>query len=321
MTILVTSDLQFSANPRDDYRFGIGRVIKDLIEQHDVEWLYILGDLTEAKDEHPAVLVNRVTNLMIKWSNCCKVLVLQGNHDYSDINYPFFEFVRHFPGVKWIKEPAVFHDALFLPHTRDYSHDWVGLDLGRRIFAHNIFAGTTANGIRLDGIPLSLFSDKTTVISGDVHEPQQYDVVTYVGSPYLCDFGDDYQPRVLLLSDDHRIRKSISLFGPQKRLIECAVGKGLLNGWKADKGDIIKVRVAMEPKHVERWDAIRGRIIDWSAQNGYILHTVEPVVDYVPGAIGANRFTHKTDEQYVREYCARRGLDEIMTKAGLAMLE
>jgi hypothetical protein len=178
-----------------------------------------------------------------------------------------------------------------------------------------------ANGNKLNGIPLTIFDNDAAIISGDVHEPQAFDCLTYVGSPYLCDFGDDYEPRVLLLDQHNEIAKSILLRGPQKRLIECAAGKGLLNGWKADKGDIIKVRVQMQTKHVQKWSEIRDGISEWSAKHGYILHSVEPVVNYTPEHLEGPRFSHKTDEQYLREYAARRGLDEIMVKAGLAMLE
>lgn len=321
--ILVTSDLQFSDNPRDEYRYRIGKTISQLIEKYNVGWLYLLGDLTEAKDGHPAELVNRVVNMIHKWADQCDVVILQGNHDVLDTAHPFFKFLHHFEGIRWIDKPQAFNNALWLPHTRDYKRDWHGFDLGGYIFAHNIFEGVRAgNGTVLDGIPLNIFADDTVILAGDVHEPQSFDCVTYVGSPYRCDFGDDYEPRVLLLDEHNEIVKSIPVHGPQKRLIECAAGKGLLDGWKADKDDIIKVRVQLQTKHVQHWSEIRDSVSNWSAKHGFILYSVEPVVNYTPEQIESSpRFSHKTDEQYLREYAARRGLDEIMVKTGLKMLE
>jgi 3',5'-cyclic AMP phosphodiesterase CpdA len=218
MKVLITSDLQFSDNPRDAYRFGIRDQITDLIKHHNVDWLYILGDLTEAKDQHPASLVNKITSIIRTWSRHTKVLILQGNHDYLDIAHPFFEFLKNFDGVKWVAAPTTFNGAIFLPHTRHYARDWNDLDLYGQVYAHNIFEGTKAgNGHVLDGIPLTEFQPNTRIVSGDVHEPQSFGCVTYVGSPYTCDHGDDYDPRVLLIEGDKMT--SIPVSGPQKRLV------------------------------------------------------------------------------------------------------
>lgn len=323
MKVLITSDLQFSANPRDDYRFRIGKQILRLIQKEKVDWLYLLGDLTEAKDEHPASLVNTVTDMIHEWSRFTRIVVLQGNHEYSDIAHPFFRFIRHFDGVKWINEPTKLHGALFLPHTRDHVRDWVDVDLSGKIFAHNIFEGCKAgNGTVLKGIPLDVFAKGTTIISGDVHEPQHFYFVTYVGSPYLCDFGDDYAPRVLLLDDNGS--KSIPVDGPQKRLIECKAGKGLLSCWNANEGDILKVRVYLEQRHTKQWSEIRKAISEWAEKSNYTLNSIEPIVNYLPEdkrSMTDAAFGHKTDAQYLREYSARRGLDTIMMQDGLKYLE
>lgn len=321
MKILITSDLQFSANSRDEYRFRIGPQITQLIRKEKIDWLYLLGDLTEAKDEHPATLVNQVSDMIFEWSRICQVLVLQGNHEYTDIAHPFFRFIRHFDGVRWISKPTNFHGALFLPHTRDHERDWKDLELGGKIFAHNIFEGCKAgNGTVLKGIPLELFKRNTKIISGDVHEPQTFFFVTYVGSPYLCDFGDSYDPRVLCLDGDKT--KSIPIDGPQKRLIECKAGKGLLTNWDAYPGDIIKVRIHLEPRHTEKWDEIRKAISEWAEKHDYTLNSIEPIVNYLPQEKRSGpRFGHKSDAEYMNEYAARRGLDTIMLKEGLTYIE
>ena len=61
MTALVTADLHLSEKPRDGYRFAAMERIAELIEKHKPSTLLLLGDLTESKDYHPALLVNDVT--------------------------------------------------------------------------------------------------------------------------------------------------------------------------------------------------------------------------------------------------------------------
>lgn len=319
---LITSDLQFTDDPRDSYRFGVRDTISRMLQQFDVEWLYILGDLTEAKDQHPASLVNTITDTIREWTRHTQVLILQGNHDYLDIAHPFFEFLKNFGGVKWVRHPyRTTKGDWLLPHTRHYKRDWKDLDLYGQVYAHNIFEGTKAgNGHVLDGIPLNVFDQHASVISGDVHEPQSFGCITYVGSPYTCDFGDDYDPRVLLVDDKGKM-KSIPVPGPQKRLVECVAGQRLLD-WKAGAGDILKIRVTLKTKHVERWDEIKGSIRLWGAKHGYLIHSIEPIVEYQPQrGTEDQQFSRKTDAEYIREYAARRDLDEVLTKTGLAYLD
>src|SRR5205814_1607714 len=103
--------------------------------------------------------------------------------------------------------------CLFLPHTNNYKRDWKGLDFSKYqwIFAHNTFQGANIGPRRLEGIPTSIFPRNAKVISGDIHVPQHFGPIEYVGAPYRIDFGDDYEPRVLFLStkDEKRCIESI----------------------------------------------------------------------------------------------------------------
>lgn len=317
--ILISGDWQLTDNPRDDYRWDfIEHTLPKMLREYNVDWLYFLGDLCEAKDEHPASLVNRVTDNLKRLAEKTDIAILQGNHDVLDIAHPFFQFLSHFEGIHWINKPMQFNNALWLPHTRNYKRDWKDIRLDGQIFAHNIFEGTRAgNGHVLDGIPLNVFKQGAKVISGDVHENQSFKFVTYVGSPYLCDFGDDYDPRVMLASNGKI--KSIPVPGPQKRLIECSVNKGLWS-WQANAGDILKVRVSIQRKHVERWHEIKQDITNCCKKNGYVLHSVEPIMNDQPEHIEGPRITNKTDEEYIREYAERRGLDDNTIKVGMTFL-
>jgi hypothetical protein len=203
--------------------------IAALIKKHKVDELIVLGDLTEEKDYHPATLVNALVDVIYSFSQLCEVIILRGNHDYTSIDCPFFQFLRRMDRVRWLNTVTRLKlsigDCLFLPHTRDYKTDWAKLPQLEEldwIFAHNTFEGSvTEHGKRLSGIPTTFFDD-FRVISGDIHAPQDVGSVRYVGAPYQIDFGDLFEPRVLLL--DRMGIKSISVFGPQKRLLLASRG-------------------------------------------------------------------------------------------------
>src|SRR4029079_19712585 len=110
--------------------------------------------------------------------------------DYVDINHPFYKFVGHMSGIRWVNKPtgtlepnnlevtielSLLGHVLLLPHTTDYKRDWNGLKFSKYdwVFTHHTFQGTQlAPGVNLRGIPTEQFKGKTRVISGDIHVPQ-----------------------------------------------------------------------------------------------------------------------------------------------------
>lgn len=331
MRRLVTSDLQLSKNPRDQYRLDFFvKALPELVKKYKIDQLIICGDLTEEKDAHPAPLVNEIVNCFYQISQSCKITILQGNHDFLHNAHPFFEFVSNFSNVKWISKPTELDNCLYLPHTRDYKQDWKNIGFTKEynfIFAHNIFDGVKANGQKLTGIPTKIFPDTAQVISGDVHEPQELDdgKIIYVGSPLLCDFGDDYQPRVLLLDD--LLIKSIKVQGVQKRLIDVTwEGSPIdIDAWKrlysANEGDIVKIRVNLSMKDVADWSNIRQEIEAWAIKNKWILNTVQPIVAYEQGRQKLVNSSKKSDKEYLKTFVSRSGADDRTASVGEELME
>jgi hypothetical protein len=215
----------------------------------------------------------------------------------------------------------VIGEDLFLPHTVDYEKDWKGIRFKdfKRIFAHNTFAGArAANGTALKGIPVTVFPPDAMVIAGDVHGPQTVGPVTYVGAPYLVDFGDDYKPRVMLMRG--RDYRSMVIEGPQKWLIELK--------WPqfprvpaAHRGDIVKIRVTIQTKHMAKWPEMRDRIYDWATEKkGYNVYMIQPVVAYKPGA-PVTAIEQLSDEKLLRAYTRVRDIDQQTIKVGLKLLK
>jgi predicted phosphodiesterase len=334
MRALVIADLHLSEKARDAYRFQVMADIVELLVKHKVDYLIILGDLTEAKDYHPAPLVNAVVDIIYEFSQSCEVLVLRGNHDYTRIDFPFFRFLRRLKCVRWINSVSRIDlgkaDCLFLPHTRDYQKDWAKLPHLEEIqfvFAHNTFEGSvTEHGKKLSGIPVEFFDDDVPVISGDIHTPQTVGPVTYVGSPYTVDFGDSFEPRALLINwFDHRdfMIRGIPLQGPQKRLLDITtVDIGRLKKQDFDKGDIVKVRLKLGPAEQDKWFAYRDQVKRELSELGADVFLVQPVTTVQAKSLARVKRTDvKSDEFIVQEYGRSAKMPDATLKVGLDFLK
>lgn len=329
---LVIADLHLSAKARDAYRFEVMATVAGLLEKHKPQYLIILGDLTEEKDYHPAPLVNDVVDIIHSFSKFCQVIVLRGNHDYTRDDFPFFRFLRRLKNVRWVNAVSRLQlddaDCLFLPHTRTYEKDWAKLPQLEEIdwiFAHNTFEGSiTEHGKKLSGIPTSFF-DGHHVISGDIHTPQDVGPVTFVGAPYTVDFGDDYEPRALLITGTWKTRKeqSIPLPGPQKRLLEfdtSVIGK---MEREFNKGDIIKARVKLTLAEQEKWFSIRDKVKRELTALGAVVHLVQPVTvaRARTRSVKIERLNVKKDETVVQEYGKQISIPAPTLKVGLSFLK
>lgn len=325
--VLLTTDWHLNSNPRDAYRHDWQRELCSVVADNHVDTVAFLGDLTDDKDNHSAALVNKIidhlSNLRDK---CAHIYFLRGNHDYVNPDCPFFQFIEAMPGFSWINTPQHLRvpglggrTALFLPHTHDYERDWHDVPFDRDadvIFAHNTFAGTISeSGKQLTGIPTSVFPKGVPVYSGDIHIPQEVGPVTYVGSPYTVDFGDDYQPRVLILNGT-RVQ-SIPCSGTQKRLIEATSAKHALRrlGNISNK-DIVKLRVAVADR--TKWKATKQWLLDEASKLG-VRVLLEPVLEQQQPRTGKRYRVEaaRRDDEVFADYCAALGVPEDLAKAGM----
>jgi hypothetical protein len=330
MTTLVTGDFHLSSNPRDAYRFVAMEKLAEYIEKYHVDTLIILGDLTEEKDFHASRLVNDVVELLYNLGCMCEVIVLQGNHDYKDADSPFFYFARRLKGIHWIGQPRSWlvtglGECMFYPHSFNYARDWAfkgkmldcPYDL---IFAHNTFDGAKmSNGKVLKGVPLDIFDQDHTVISGDIHAPQRLGPVLYVGSPYLVDFGDDFQPRVLLFNNNGDA-KSIPLDGPQKRLIELRKGYIADDFGYAAKGDVVKVRYSLTSAERDKWPEIKSKLKNELSELGCMVFAVQPMIEQKGAVQRKLAIQQKSDLQFVTEYGKQEHVSDDTLAVGLELI-
>jgi DNA repair exonuclease SbcCD nuclease subunit len=328
MTALVTADWHLTEQRKDRYRFRAMEFIAEQVDKHEVDQLIILGDLTHNKNHHPDTLVNDIVDLLQGLSCLCEVYIPQGNHDYIEADTPFFHFVRWLKNVHWIQRPMTTQlkglgRVCFLPHTRDHQKDWAGVkdvwDDCDLIFAHNAFEGARSeNSSLLHGIPLDIFPRDVPIISGDIHKPQRLQQLTYVGSPYTQKYGDNYEPRVLLLHDlDESTRpgiESIPVPGPQKRLIELYEGRMDFAKYQNYKDDMVKVRVHLTNKEREEWPTIRDNIKKWFSDV-----VVEPILERTAPLPWEETATLKDDKELIREYGVQQKLSREAMDVGYGL--
>lgn len=338
MRLLISSDWHLDSGPLAAYRFDlIEKTLPKMIKQHQPEMLLFLGDVCERKDAHKAELVNRVTQVFHDLAQLVPVVALQGNHDYqSGPDNPFFGFLGRLEGVVWVGAPTPLTSietlpaglpdvprAILLPHSSNPARDWAEIDFEQYDFAftHQFFTGAVAeSGFKLaGGTPLSIFPPHLRVISGDIHRPQTMGKLTYVGAPYAVDFGDDYEPRMLLMEDSKLI--SLPCDGPSKQLIHIRTLDDLKKVGGLLPQDILKVRVDLDPDQADRWPEIKEAVREWGAKRGLLVHQVLPVrqgngssMMKVDGA------SVRSDEELLRDYAGVRVIGADILKAGLKFL-
>lgn len=360
MSVLVTTDLHFTDSPKDAHRWELLPWLAKQAKKYNAEAVFLLGDLTDAKDKHSAALTNRMVRGLqdlaasLQQGTSPDVVAIRGNHDYIDENEPFFGFMDEGAqgSIRFLTKPTQIRfrsvgECLFLPNTRDYQKEWnsimperwSGPYVPKYIFTHQTYDGClTETGFKMEGIPPSVWDGfKGKVYSGDIHKPQ---VVTrkpwieYVGAPYRCRFGDDYEPRVLLIKDDGTT-KDLHFPTKNKALVNLNAGDALaayahrlhMEGEpELFEGDQVKVRVELSRAQYGEWPKLRAQIVKDAADLGLELTGPELVAlpDQPAKAAPAPQkggLQPQTGPQgAVLAYAAQKGASKGLREAGLAML-
>lgn len=287
MKLLITSDLHFTSNVRDSYRWSIFPWLVEQCLVHKVDGLAIGGDITDAKDRHPSVLVNTmVENFKLFKENNIPVFLLKGNHDYIEPTLPFFKLLNQFDNIHYVLEKELFvvgegkNKELFLcvSHCREgistiaFSKEELKADL---LFTHHTFSGSIgSNGHAIDGESQEvLLPFKGMVISGDIHTPQTLGKVIYVGTPYRVHFNDDFEPRVFLYNS----KELTELHFPclKRHTIKLNTPEELLSYKGVSAGDQIKVRLRLKREQFSQWVEFSNNIKKYAEQRNLEVCGVE----------------------------------------------
>jgi hypothetical protein len=333
MSVIITADTHWNDNPRDESRWGL---FSWLCSQQADE-LLILGDLTVAKNNHPARLVNRlVDGFLALAKNYKHVYVLKGNHDYADPDCPFFGFLQHTKeNIHFIPMPDLIKlsigEVFFMPAGTDWSEHRSNIS-NRNVFAHATFDGAISEtGYLLTGVnPKLVYGSGARVISGDIHKPQILKTISgpistsagrieYVGAPYHIHFGDDYTPRLLHISDDF---KQTDLFYPSPRKYTQIIQTlAELYRIAIKERDQIKIIAQMRRADLPEWKLWRDAIKEHAEQQGWVLHG--PELRLLPDDIQAPKSdgVRQAPEQLVEEYATRQKASDAHLLIGKALLK
>lgn len=269
--VLLISDLHFTSKPEDEYRFGIFDWVSKLSQTQEFLNLVILGDLTDAKDRHPAYLVNRIVREFDKLRPG-RIFILKGNHDYVNPSLPYFSFLDLLRATRLFIEPEWIDigdcSCLMLPHTNSPYYKWNSLEFEKAdyIFLHQTIEGSMAsNGHPLKGMPRNYFSRRgfkgKGIFSGDVHVPQTLGDVTYVGSPYHVHYGDSFKPRAMFLDLTTGHTEDFHFPAPQRRTLNIFDVDEIRTAGLS-KGDQVKVRMWLDRAELSDWEQHKREILD-----------------------------------------------------------
>ena len=338
MSILTTADLHLDLNPRNADRWNLFTWLRTMATKYGVKSLLLLGDITDAKDRHESVLVNRFVNEIKTLTTLLEVVIVRGNHDCIDENSPFFQFLHLMDKVTYINKPYEFAiernvGAVFLPNTRNWREDWQSLDhlsevLGgdinscKYIFCHQTFDGCLAeNGTKLRGIPPSFFADfPGEVYSGDIHRQQKLGRnIEYVGSPYRVHFGDVFEPRVLLLRPG---KTNLDLHYPGKGRELAEVGNlQELEHKDFEMGTQVKIRVNLKRTDYPDWPTLKNQIKALANKRGWELCGLElKQLAVADKQLPEDTAGALTPEDILRQYALVKSLKRDMVKSGLDFL-
>ena len=337
MKYLATGDIHITDNPRDEYRWDIFPWLAMQAQNRGADFIVILGDLTDRKDQHPGRMVNRLVEALAELRKVCPVYILKGNHDYDqDPLIPFFKFMPDFiteetemtwpPGSKFSEHDRV----LFYPYNRKFNgneRSWTGFD---HIFLHQTFGGSVAsNGFKMEGASTKIFrkskvGENCVVLSGDIHVPQKCGNVIYVGSPHPVHFGDSFKPRVIFW--DGEKLKSIKRTTIRKVVLTIRTIDELRES-DLTPGDQLKVKAILPRSEFHQWADMRQQIQDICAERELILQgaAMEAEPDDAPDqdddqtVVRTGRMSgdYKT---LFKTFCDEKGIDSALVKAGKELL-
>jgi hypothetical protein len=295
-----------------------------LQKQHNVTATFILGDLTQEKDNHSAALVNRTIDEMTRLRP--PVFILMGNHDGISPDNPFFKFTDYIDGFEYRSDPSFdsVRGVCFIPHCRtqqDFDRAVGVLKLHQAtVMCHQTFDGAIAEtGAKLSGLSTKALelSKPKLVLAGDVHKPQHQGIVHYVGAPYHVRFGDNFEPRVLLI--DGTSTKDLHFDAPRKWVVRTNKAYRLPDHVR--RGDQVKVYLELGREEAVHWHHHRRAMLGLCRDMGLEVFGIDMKIQQVNGkAEGVEGHQLKTPKEVMTAFCQHEGLKDGLRTTGFRLL-
>lgn len=331
---VIITDLHLTDNPADEYRWEIWDTARKMLQEYDVENLFILGDMLDKKDRHAAELVNRVTDEVTECARRAQVTILKGNHDYKKERHPFLSFLRHLPNVHFIEEPEIYvGPTLWLPHTRNPKLAWDALDFRSvvTIFMHQSVIGSQVSNYyeMKEGLDLKYLHERGfrgRIYSGDIHLPQvikhkEIELV-YIGTQYPVSFGDEFEPRSLVLKGGKEISVPMNTI---KRLSVHISNPKELEDLDLKEDDQMKVTLILDRADFSLWHDYKLEVEEFCLEHGVELHDLKLKKKEIKSRTklksGKKNFKTLTPDEVIRQFARAEGLGKDYLKAGLELMK
>jgi DNA repair exonuclease SbcCD nuclease subunit len=326
---LFTSDFHLTSLPRDEYRWEIFPWLKRRAIRKKVDAVFILGDLTDRKDQHPATLTNRLITELRSLSEAAEVVILKGNHDYIDPDLPYFGFLNS-ERMSYFSVPGIFRSSddvtfLLLPHTNRFRgknknrawKEWKFDDYDFVLLHQSVTGSRAASGKILEGVPVSTFKGDTTFIAGDIHPPQKIGQVHYCGSPHPLNFGDNFDPRVLYWNGSEL--KSLRRFCIKKAQLFITDPKDIKRA-DVSGGDQVRVTLELPRSQFHEWKKLRKKIVHMCERRELVVCGVELKEKQVRKRVRLDD-DETTEEDVFTSFCRERRIEEEVVEYGKGLLQ
>lgn len=328
---LLISDLHLTSNPRDEYRWDVLQQILDLVKDYKIGTVVIAGDLTDAKDNHSGLLVNKIIDFIHRLSQKTLpypwVYILRGNHDGTNPSWPFFMFLNVIQGVEFIAFPKIYTIAkstvLMLPHSRNPLQDWfqyLGDETYQECLAHMTVTGAVSeNGQLMKGIERKWLKDiGVPIYSGDVHVPQKVRNLTYIGAPYPIKFGDNFKPGCIYF-DSLGKECRLPIKSIKRALITVKSRKDLIQLDELSPKDQVKIRIKLNRSSLPEWKGLEKSVKRRCDKFELDCVSVDLrlVEDEDVEEVGIDDYVHDP----FAGFCETKQLDPVLVRVGKTCLE
>lgn len=325
MKWLISSDLHLTDQARDAYRFDIFPWLAQQQQRFNVDATFILGDITDQKDNHSSALVNCLIDELTGLRP--PVYILKGNHDFIDPNNPFFRFLNCIEGAHFIVEPTLIDGVAMIPHQQDQASFDRACGIippkAPGVMVHATFNGALAEtGARLTGLqatPIEAMKPLGTW-AGDVHRPQRSGIVTYVGAPYHVRFGDTFTPRVLLVKNG--VEQNLYFPAPHKWALTVRDAVEITSNEDLRAGDQVKVTVELAKEEVVEWAKNRAAVVQACKEMQLEVYGIElKVKARRRERVKLGQGAPKNPFDVLNAFCANENLPTNIKKAGVDLLK
>lgn len=337
LNALLISDLHLTDSPKDDYRWGLFPWLAKQLQTSEfpIYYLFILGDLTDAKDFHSSKIVNKLVTALVKLLEAStklkKIYILRGNHDGVDHNCPYFQFLQHVPkilyvGTQW-EETIGESKLLMLPHTRNPKTDWADTDFHRAdvIFMHATVEGSVSeNGMKLEGVHHGYFhGTRSGIYSGDIHVPQTVGKVHYIGAPYPIRYGDKFVGGATLIKNG-KFHSNIPFDTIRRPHLQIKTLSDLKKAGLRPH-DQCKIRLQLTRAEYGDWNSLKTEISSWCEENKIILTSLElaptdaATIKYLKEE--AAKTPNLLPKEILTNYCKQQKLDKVTQTVGFSLLQ